>query len=336
MLPTVEHRPAFNLTRASHVILTVRDLEKSCAFYTEVVGLVVTHRDRNEIYLRGLEEACHHSVVLRESDGEPVCVRIGCRVFLDDDLDAAKRYFDDAGLPAAWAEVPYQGRTLHVSDSVGIALELCSRMETRPRLYTQWESFKGGHAQRFDHVQVLVPNVFETCEFYSKIGFRLSEYIAHGDKMIGAFMYRKGTLQDLVFLTGSGPRLHHFAFTVPESHNLFTACDIAGNLGWGQALERGPGRHGPGGVLFVYFRDPDGHRVELFTNHYQTIDIEVEPIRWDGESLNSNLRWGLPALSKWYFEASAFEGVSVRDPAKLPDPETLEKFVAQLAATSRG
>lgn len=141
-------------------------------------------------------------------------------------------------------------------------------METLPRLYTQWESFRGGHAQRFDHAQVLAPSTFAACDFYSKLGFRLSEYIADGDTMIGAFMYRKGSLRHLVFLPGIGPRLHHFAYTVPESNNLFTACDIAGNLGWDNALERGPGRHGPGGILFVYFRDPDGHRVELFTNHY--------------------------------------------------------------------
>jgi catechol 2,3-dioxygenase-like lactoylglutathione lyase family enzyme len=30
----------------------------------------------------------------------------------------------------------------------------------------------------------------------------------------------------------------------------------------------GPGRHGPGHAQFVYMRDPDGHRVELFTTHF--------------------------------------------------------------------
>ena len=29
-----------------------------------------------------------------------------------------------------------------------------------------------------------------------------------------------------------------------------------------------------GGAQFVYVLDPDGHRIELFNTHYQTIDVE--------------------------------------------------------------
>jgi catechol 2,3-dioxygenase len=50
-------------------------------------------------------------------------------------------------------------------------------------------------------------------------------------------------------------------------------------------------------MLFVYLRDPDGHRVEVFNSHYQTIDIEVEPVRWDAASLTTNARWGLPTVA---------------------------------------
>lgn len=67
MLPAVEYKPPFNITRASHVVLTVGDLEKSRSFYTEVIGLVVSDQDRDTIHLRGLEEACHHSLVLKRA-----------------------------------------------------------------------------------------------------------------------------------------------------------------------------------------------------------------------------------------------------------------------------
>ena len=53
------------------------------------------------------------------------------------------------------------------------------------------------------------------------------------------------------------------------------------NMGFAENIEFGPGRHGPGHALFVYMRDPDGHRIELFNTHYQCIDIEDEPVRWD-------------------------------------------------------
>ena len=84
-----------------------------------------------------------------------------------------------------------------------------------------------------------------------------------------------------MFFNGAGPRLHHFAFLAPEVHHLLHACDLAGELGFGACVERGPGRHGPGHAMYVYMRDPDGHRVELFNTHYQIMDIENEPIAWD-------------------------------------------------------
>ena len=35
---------------------------------------------------------------------------------------------------------------------------------------------------------------------------------------------------DIVFFKETGPRLHHMAFTSPESHNILHACDVAGTL----------------------------------------------------------------------------------------------------------
>ena len=48
--------PPFNITRASHVCLTVRDLASSRHFYTEVLGLVVSGEENSVLYLRGAEE----------------------------------------------------------------------------------------------------------------------------------------------------------------------------------------------------------------------------------------------------------------------------------------
>ena len=333
MLPRVNLRPDFNITRSSHVRLTVSDLTESRNFYVNVLGLVVTEEDGDTCYLRGLQEACHHSLVLERDRNGGVCKRIGFRVFFDEDLDVAYRYFRDRDLPAEWVDAPHQGRTLHVSDPIGTALEFCANMETRPRMHIRFEAFKGAHVQRLDHYQVLAPDTYALCEFYSELGFRNSEYLEHGDTLLGAFMYRKGTCLDLAIVTGAGPRLHHFAYTVSESRDIFAACDFAGIQGYGDSVERGPGRHGPGGMLFVYLRDPDGHRVEVFNSHYQTIDTEIEPVRWDAASLSTNARWGLPALEKWYFEASPFEDVPQLTPAQPQHPMTLERFLLE---SSRG
>ncbi len=66
-LPAPVLDPPFNITRVSHVVLTGRDLDASRRFYSEVLLLVVSDGDKDALYLRGLEEAGHHSLVIRNS-----------------------------------------------------------------------------------------------------------------------------------------------------------------------------------------------------------------------------------------------------------------------------
>jgi catechol 2,3-dioxygenase len=333
-LPETNFDPPFRVTRASHAVFTVKDLKASRDFYVEVAGLVVSDEDAGTVWLRGIEEACHHSLVLKQSKGEPVCERVGMRVFTEVDLEKAKAHFDRLGMKSQWASIPHQGRTLHAEDAAGTPLEFCATMPVKPRLLTQLQLHKGGAAHRLDHFQVLVPDVAGAADFYAAIGFRLSEYMTAGDEMSGAFLQRKGNPHDIVFFTGPGPAMHHFAFTVPEASFVLRACDIAGNLGFGRAVERGPSRHGPGHALFVYLRDPDGHRIELFTTHYQMMDIELEPVRWDVTDISLAVPWGLPAQRKWFVEATPFAGVKVKPPAKAGDPYSLEKYLAAQAANA--
>jgi catechol 2,3-dioxygenase len=61
-LPETTYELPFTVTRASHVELLVADLERSLHFYVEVIGLAITERDDGTVYLRGMEESCHHSL----------------------------------------------------------------------------------------------------------------------------------------------------------------------------------------------------------------------------------------------------------------------------------
>lgn len=332
-LPRSVYPAPFNTTRASHVVLSVKDLGASRAFYADALGLVISDADEDALYLRGVEEACHHSLVLRRAAGAPTCERIGMRVYTEEDLERAKSYFDKADLAPRWVEVPYQGRTLHVSDPVGTPLEFCATMPTKPRLVVQFQQHKGAVPQRIDHYQIAVPDVPRAARFYCDLGFRISEYVAVDgtDDLVFVFLQRKGNPHDIVFANGPGPRLHHFAFSAPDSAHVIQACDVLGTFGFGQTLEHGPGRHGPGHALFAYFRDPDGHRVEIFNTHYQTMDIENEPVRWDVSYLRHR-PWGTPARKKWYEEASLFAHVPVREPAFRTKPATLESYLAEDSA----
>jgi len=302
-LPKPVYKPKFMITRASHVVSRVRDLEASRAFYCDLLGLVVSDENATTLWLRGLEEACHHSVVLKL--GEPAVERVGMRVLTEDDLDLLQAHFAAAGFPTKWVEVAYQGRTLHTTDPAGTPLEFCATMQTRARLFAHADRYHGACVLRLDHFQVVTPKVRESLEFYNGMGFRLSEYVVSNGNLDMIFLQRKGNPHDIVFANSQGPRLHHCAFQVPETHHLMDVCDlfVVGDK-QGQ-VEFGPARHfSPGLARFLYLRDPDGHRIELFPSHYHTVDIEDEPIEWKVPEFKIG-GWTVPP-DRWWNDTMSF------------------------------
>src|SRR4030081_3737214 len=144
-LPTTNFDPGFHITRASHIVLTVRDLAVSRQFYQEVIGLILTAEEDDTLYFRGVEEACHHSLVLRKS-ADVACARLGLRVFMDADLDNLKALFEADGCLTAWAEVPHQGRTLHAADPAVTPLDFCATLQAMLRMINKYPRQGGGSA----------------------------------------------------------------------------------------------------------------------------------------------------------------------------------------------
>jgi catechol 2,3-dioxygenase len=330
MLPTTEPRPPFDITRASHVSLTVRDLGASRDFYRDVIGLVVTEETRDAVYFRGLEEAVHHSLTLYRTDGAPLADRVGFRVATDEDIDLAEDHFRRTGVPHRRVEKPFQGPTLQFTDAVGTHMEFTSSMDVVDRRMQEFHEYRAGSPQRIDHFQVVTHDVQASTDFWAGLGMRLSEFTAKDgtDELWGTWMEVKGNTHDLVFTNGRGPRLHHFAYTVPDASSLIHAADVAGSLGFGEEIDRGPGRHGISNALFLYLRDPDQHRIELFTTHYQFIDLEAPPIRWEISNPRRSQVWGMPASRRWFFEASEFADEPVHEPLLSATPATLEDYLA--------
>src|SRR5690349_9053311 len=95
--------PAFDIMRAAFVELHVGDLVEAEHFYAELLGMIVSARTEDAIYLRGWEERQHHSLVLRRA---PVAAasRLGFRVRSEDDLDRLHAFAHERGLTTRWIE----------------------------------------------------------------------------------------------------------------------------------------------------------------------------------------------------------------------------------------
>lgn len=308
MLAPSNPSPPFNVIRAGHLVLTSRDLAKARDFYTEVIGLKVSHETPTTIHLRGFEERGHHCLTLKKTRGRPVCERVGLRVWSDDDLDRAKAHFDAKGSAARFVNVPFQGRTLQVADATGIPLEFCARMKTFAREPSRTHQQRGANALRFDHVQVLVPEVAPAAVFYAELGFRTSDTSGIGERTVGALLHRKGNPHDVVLQEGDGPRLQHFGCIVQETQDLMRALDAARNLGFAETIEFGPGRHGHS--LRAYLRDPDGHRIALLLPPPQMIEADDCAVRHDVENGDPTI-CGMTPPPSWFEDATPFEGVAV-------------------------
>jgi hypothetical protein len=89
-----------------------------------------------------------------------------------------------------------------------------------------------------------------------------------------------------------------------ESHQVLRTADIFGAPHKEHHIERGPGRHGVSNAFYVYLRDPDGHRVEIYTSDYYTGDPDHETYRWNVNDDRRRDFWGNAVIESWYKEAT--------------------------------
>lgn len=316
-MPVPKHifNPPFAIVRASHVMLDVTDLGRSRAFYADTLGLHVEDETPDMIFLRGVEERQHHSIILRRAS-VAACTAVGFKAAGEEDLDRAAAFCRSEGLPSQIVELLHRGRTLRFVDPFGLPVELVHNYEKREILLQKYAHYKGVHPQRLDHFNVFAPDVQGQMNFYARLGFRLTEYAEEDGpdgRIAAAWMHRKGNVHDLAFTNGRGPRLHHVAYWVPTAMHIIHLCDLMSTTGYLANMERGPARHGISNAFFLYVRDPDGHRIEIYTSDYQTMDPDHEPIRWSLRDPRRQTLWGTPAPRSWFEEGSTFTGTVERE-----------------------
>jgi 3,4-dihydroxyphenylacetate 2,3-dioxygenase len=309
-------RAGANVLRAGHVEFRATDLDAARHFYVELLGFVETARDADALYLRGLEEREHHSLTLRRADS-PGVGHIAFRVAAPDDLDRLARRCGELGLPCrpvAPGEEVGQGRALRLQDPSGLPLEFYHQMDAAERLLQRFDLYRGAHPMRLDHFNCQVHDVPPAHDFYIReLGFRLTEYTETEEpepRLWAAWLHRKGNVHDLALMNGRGPRVHHAGFWLPDALAVLRACDILAGADRQAAIERGPGRHGISNALFLYLRDPDGNRIELYANDYLTVDPDLAPLRWSINDPKRQTFWGHAAPPGWFEEASLVEDIA--------------------------
>ncbi|NIH72650.1 3,4-dihydroxyphenylacetate 2,3-dioxygenase [Auritidibacter ignavus] len=302
--PSVE---APDVLRCASMELVVTDLAASREFYVDVLGLVVTDEDEHTIYLRSMEEFIHHNLILRAGQ-VPAVAAFSYRVRTPEDLDKAVAFYEELGCRVERKKdgfVKGLGDSVRVEDPLGFPYEFFHEVEHVERLAWRYDLYSPGALVRLDHFNQITPDVPRAARYMQDLGFRVTEDIQdeHG-VVYAAWMRRKPTVHDTAMTGGDGPRMHHVAFSTHEKHNILAICDKMGALRISDRIERGPGRHGVSNAFYLYLRDPDGHRVEIYTQDYYTGDPDNPVVTWDVHDNQRRDFWGNPVVPSWYTDGS--------------------------------
>jgi len=304
-----------DIVRAAYAELVVTDLAASRWFWVDMLGFTVSAEQDDALYLRGHDELTHHSLVLR-TGARPAAAAIAYRVRSAADLDRAQRFFGERGCavqrrPAG--ATTGVGEAVRVVDPLGFTVEFFYAIDRAERLIQRYDLHRGAHIARLDHFNIVVPDIPAAYAHYESLGFGCSETIEDEHQMFAAWMFRKQTVHDVAFTAGAGPRLHHLGFATHESHHVLTTCDLFGATEQQHHIERGPGRHGVSNAFYVYLRDPDGHRIEVYTSDYFTGDPDHETYRWSVHDERRRDYWGNAVIPSWYAEATSVLDLDARE-----------------------
>jgi catechol 2,3-dioxygenase-like lactoylglutathione lyase family enzyme len=282
-----------DIRRLGHATFTTPDPERQIEYYSEVLGLIVTERDRDRAFLAtrtGLE-----AIALERGD-KPELTRLSFQVAPDADLAAYGRELSEHGIKSELRNgvSPGAARALVFTDLKGTAIEL----------YSDYAFAKDDGRQatitplKLGHVAHRVADVQKAVAFYTEVlGFRVSDW--RDDTF--AFLRCGADHHTVNFVVDPVPQLHHIAFEVKDWPEIHRACDFLARhdirLVWG------PGRHIIGHNVAAYHRNADNVRVELFCEMDQMKDESLgyfDPRPWHQDRPQRPKRWPKDTLRNYW------------------------------------
>ncbi|MEV6639513.1 VOC family protein [Amycolatopsis sp. NPDC051371] len=296
ILPEPETAGTLRRTATSHLGLRVPDVAACSEFYCRVLGM----EPQEDLAGGGARLGWgggHH--VLDLLPGEPAVDHIAFEVADPGGLDALEKRLREAGHqvspldesfvdeavadPSGLVCTDPDGTTVHFHGPVGRSGEHAADTGRRPIKY--------------QHVTLATTDVARMAAFYTGVaGFRISDQLADGGF---AWLRSNRDHHTLAIVRGPRPGLDHYSYDLAQWEDFKAWCDRLTeeevDVVWG------PGRHGPGNNLFVFFDDPAGNHVELSAEMEKFHDDRVTyvPRRWTPVPRSVNL-WGgqLPGWRK--------------------------------------
>jgi catechol 2,3-dioxygenase-like lactoylglutathione lyase family enzyme len=297
ILPERDAAGTLRQTAVSHIGFAVPDVEATADFYGRVLGLFVQRELQGGAVQLGWGTG-HH--VLDLVEGDPALVYYGFEVRDPDGIEGISKRLTAAGhhveqLSDVYVDAAIGVPTgLAVSDPDGTTVHFHSAVERQGENAAD----PGRRPIKFQHTTLGTGDVARMVAFFvDVVGFRISDQLDDG-RFAWLRSNRDHHTLAVVNIGRSGV-LDHYSYDLAEWEDFKTWCDRLTDAGVDVAW--GPGRHGPGNNLFVFFDDPAGTHVELSAEMEKFHDDRVTyvPRRWMPVPSSVNL-WGgqLPSWRK--------------------------------------
>lgn len=294
----------FRFERLGYAALQVTNLEKSVAFYTELMGLELVESGGECAFLRCSGD--HHNLVLYQGS-EPGIKRAAYKLASPEDLQAAFKHFSGLGLSPVWvdedeARFLKQGPTFRVREpNSGLLFEFFDRITYLaipfvPRLTK---------IARIGHIVIGTTRYEEAVESLStKFNFAVSDFV---EEKFSWMRCRPNPLHHSLALGASTRNhLHHVNFMVTDIDDVGAAAARMQKAG--VQIVFGPGRHLPSTSIFLYFLDPDGMTMEFSFGMEEIPEVGGRMPRMLEMHPNTMDMWGGPMPHERFAKTGMIEG----------------------------
>ncbi len=285
--------------RPGHAVVRVLDLDESVTFYTDVMGLKETGRDKSgRVYFKCHDERDHNSFVIRKADSAGLdcfAFKVLNKATLAT-LEGRLREFGTTTERVPAGEMLGTGERVRFQVPTGHTIELYAEKDdvgnglgyTNPAPWL--ENTKGIGPVRMDHCLIYGGDIDGNLKLFNEaLGFSLVERVKleDGTTDLATWLTCSIKAHDIAMVRhGEDNKLHHVSFMLDTWEQVLRAADIMSMHK--VSIDIGPTRHGITRGTTIYFFDPSGNRMETFCGGYQWYP-DMQPITWTWDEVGAGI-----------------------------------------------